>query len=147
MVSKQGFPSPSLSMVYTTPVGTAPVAPNEHGSSLIATCLRYLPLVSDEDGLASPVHCVEHSRCPIRARRHQFGASGVKAHVEDLVVMPPEGVDALPASDVPYLSPSTESNRSKWHNTSQAACCVVSHLALGGKGCLACVVLGRAPFV
>ena len=101
----------------------------------------------DEDGLASPVHCVEHSRRPIRARCHQFGASGVKAHVEDLVIMPPEGVDALPASDVPYLSPSSGSHRRRQHNTGQAACCDVSYIALGGKGFLAYTVLGRRRLV
>lgn len=121
---------------------------NENASHTTSvTCLRYLPLVPDQDGLASPVHRVEHSRRPIRARRHEFGTSRVKAHVEDLVIMPPQGVDALPASDIPYLSPSNESHRRRQHNTGHAACCAVSHFALGGKGSLACTVLGRRRLV
>lgn len=131
-------------------VGTAPIAPTKMANFMTSvTCLRYLPLVSDEDGLASPVHCVEHSRRPIRARRHQFGASGVKAHVEDLVVMSTEGVDALPTSDVPHLPPSNGSHRRKTaKHTGHAACSAVSHFALGGKGCLACTaVLGRGRLV
>lgn len=107
------------------------------------TCLRYLPFVSDEDGLASPVHCVEHSRRPIRARRHQFGASGVKAHVEDLVVMPTEGVDALPTSDVPYLPPSNGSHRrktAKTHGSRRLLCCVTIRAWRQGLSSLHCCV-------
>lgn len=53
--------------------------------------------------MAGPVNGIEHPRSPVRARCYQLRTRSVEAHVQDLVVVSSECMNALPASDVPHL--------------------------------------------
>jgi len=47
---------------------------------------------------------VEDAAGAVGARGDQFGAGGVEGHVEDFVVVAPQGVHALAAGHVPYFT-------------------------------------------
>ena len=63
-----------------------------------------LALVTDEDRLARARHRVVHPRGAVRRRGDELAARRVEGHVEDLVVVPAQGVDALARAHVPHLA-------------------------------------------
>ena len=54
--------------------------------------------------LASAGHGVEHAGCAVGRGANELRARGVEADVKDLVVVPPQRVDALPRRHVPHFT-------------------------------------------
>ena len=60
--------------------------------------------MADKNCLAGPSHGVKHARSAICRRAHQLRPGGIETHVEDLVVVPTQRVDALPRGYIPDLA-------------------------------------------
>uniref|UniRef100_A0A6V1PPX9 Uncharacterized protein n=1 Tax=Heterosigma akashiwo TaxID=2829 RepID=A0A6V1PPX9_HETAK len=70
-----------------------------------------LALVADEDGLAGARHRVVHAGRAVRRGRHQLAARSIEAHIQNLVVVPPQGVHALPAGHIPDFAGAVNGTR------------------------------------
>jgi hypothetical protein len=51
--------------------------------------------------LTRPSHGVEHTTGTVGRSADEFGARAVEGHVQDLIIVPPQSVDALTRSNIP----------------------------------------------